>query len=170
MYTSRFQAIVHQLLHLKISTGYSSSAPRSRASLDVTRFVASCTSLKSLQLRECGTAYLKDVVGASRAPKSVLETELVSGWNVGGTGVAELASILKLPAMADLKRWRMVVTDGGDEASLNDDERAEWEAACRARGAEPRDEKRFLTGESSRRLPRHSTGALTPLLTYRLPY
>nr|CRX79268.1 hypothetical protein [Leucosporidium scottii] len=138
-YISPFRAIAHQLCHLTIGIGVHSS----RASLEVTRFVASCTSLKSLKLRNCGTGYVRDLASAARAPLCVLETQLASGRNDAGTRVAELASVLELPAMAKLKRWRMCSVYG---ALLNQEERAQWEAACRARGVEPRDERRFFTG------------------------
>nr|CRX79264.1 hypothetical protein [Leucosporidium scottii] len=106
-YIPPFRAIAHQLRHLSISTGILSNLPTSRASLNVTRFVASCTSLKSLELCDCGTDYIRDVASAVRAPLCVLETQMASGWNNGGSGIAELASVLELPAMADLKRWRL---------------------------------------------------------------
>ncbi|ORY78894.1 hypothetical protein BCR35DRAFT_100155 [Leucosporidium creatinivorum] len=143
-YTKCLQTITQQLLHLAVTIGESSSTPTSRASLDVTRFVSSRTSLKSLELCDCGTAYIKDVVAALRAPLAVLETELAFGWNDAGTGVAELAAVLELPSMAGLKRWRMAdSSDWGGE--LSEDETTQWEEVCRAHGVEPRDERRFFT-------------------------
>nr|CRX79001.1 hypothetical protein [Leucosporidium scottii] len=147
-YIPLFRAIAHQLRHLAISTGILSNHPTSQASLEVTRFVASCTSLKSLELCDCGTDYIRDVASAVRAPLCVLETRMASGWNDGGTGVAELASVLELPAMADLKRWRMCTYTGGG-VILDKEERARWEAVCRTRGVEPRDEDRFFTGKTT---------------------
>nr|CRX79011.1 hypothetical protein [Leucosporidium scottii] len=143
-YISPFKSIAHQLRHLTISPGLRTSRPTSRASLQVTSFLASCTSLKSLELCSCGPAYIRDIVSAVRAPLFVLETQLAAGWNAGGTGVAELASVLELPAMANLKRWRMDKYDF-DGNLLDQEARARWEAVCRARGAEPRDETRFFT-------------------------
>jgi hypothetical protein len=144
-YTSPFQAIAHHLRHLTLYTGFLRH-PASRASLNVTRFVASCTSLKSLAVRTCGTAYFGDVAATTRAPLCVLETQLAAGWNEGGTGVAELASVLELPAMATLKRWRLSDYTSG-KFSLNAEEKAQWEAVCRTRGVEPRDQTLFFTGK-----------------------
>nr|CRX79245.1 hypothetical protein [Leucosporidium scottii] len=146
-YTSPFRGIAHQLRHLTIYTGVSCH-PTSRASLNDTRFVASCTSLESLELCNCGTDYIRDVASAVRAPLCVLETQMASGWNDGGTGVAELASVLELPAMAKFKRWRMCKRRLYG-ASLDKEETAQWEAVCRARGVEPRDETRFFTGKTT---------------------
>nr|CRX79251.1 hypothetical protein [Leucosporidium scottii] len=141
-YTSPFRGIAHQLRHLTIYTGVSCH-PTSRASLEVTRFVASCTSLKSLAVDNCGTAYFENFASAVPAPLCVLETCMASSWNDGGSGT-ELASVLELPAMAELKRWRM------DKRRLcgpllDKGKTAQWEAVCRARGVEPRDETRFFT-------------------------
>nr|CRX78996.1 hypothetical protein [Leucosporidium scottii] len=141
-YMSPFQSIAHQLRHLTISS-YSCS-PTSQASLSVTRFVAACTSPRSLELCDCSTAYIKDVVTASSGPLALLETELAAGWNDGGTGVAELAAVLELPAVAKLKRWRLSNYTGGGPL-LNKEARARWEAVCRARGVEPRDDRCFFT-------------------------
>nr|CRX79273.1 hypothetical protein [Leucosporidium scottii] len=139
-YTLSFRAIAHQLRHLAITSHASS-----RASLNVTRFVAACISLRSLELCNCGTTYIGDVASAVRAPLCVLETQMASGWNDGGSGIAELASVLELPAMATLKRWRLSnYTVGGP--LMNQEERGRWEAACRARGVEPRDQTLFFTG------------------------
>nr|CRX79248.1 hypothetical protein [Leucosporidium scottii] len=147
-YTSPFRAIAHQLRHLTISIELRSSHPTSQASLSVTRFVAACISLRSLELHNCGTRFVRDVVTASVAPLAVLETEMASGWNDGGTGVAELASVLALPAMAKLKRWRMSsYSAGGYFPTMIKEWKAQWAAVCRARGVEPRNETRFFTGK-----------------------
>nr|CRX79256.1 hypothetical protein [Leucosporidium scottii] len=147
-YMSPFRSIAHQLSRLAVSVGIRFRCPSGQASLNVTRFVASCTSLKSLAVNNCGTAYFKDVVTASVAPLSVLETELASGWNIRGSGVAELASVLELPAMAKLKRWRMYKCDFNG-VLLDQEARARWNAACRARGVEPRDETLLFTGKTT---------------------
>lgn len=106
--------------------------------------VASCTSLTSLELCNCGTPFIKDVIAACGARLLVFETELASGWNVRKT-VPELAAVLELPAMRKLKRWRMGNSDAAGNF-LEKQDIAEWEDACRARGVEPRDDRRFFTG------------------------
>nr|CRX79026.1 hypothetical protein [Leucosporidium scottii] len=143
-YTAPFQTISHQLRHLAISSGLRFRLPTTRASLDVTRFVASCTSLKSLAVRVCGTAYIRDVAAAASAHLCVLETQVTAGWDEGENQIAELISVLELPAMAKLKRWRMYKCDFNG-VLLDQEARARWNAACRARGVEPRDHTLFFT-------------------------
>ncbi|ORY78919.1 hypothetical protein BCR35DRAFT_332246 [Leucosporidium creatinivorum] len=100
--------------------------------------------VESLELLGFGTVYIKDLVTSLRAPLAVLATELASGWKDGGNVVAELAAILELPVMTKLKRWRL--DDSRDWGTrLSEDEKAQWEKSCRARGVEPRDLRRFFT-------------------------
>jgi hypothetical protein len=107
VYIPPFRAVAHQHRHLTISIGLPFSPPISRASLDVTRLVASCISLESLAVDNCGTAYLRDVAATARAHLCVREMQVTSGRNEGENQIAELISVLELPAMAELKRWKM---------------------------------------------------------------
>jgi len=58
---------------------------------------------------------------------------------------AELVPVFNIPNLAQLRRWRMVTWVRGRGYVKCPWE--DWEAACRARGIEPRGNERYFTGE-----------------------
>ncbi|ORY53396.1 hypothetical protein BCR35DRAFT_310536 [Leucosporidium creatinivorum] len=117
-YTTALQMLALQLRHLKIAADATSTPTRPRT-VDLHGFVASCTSLRSLELHCATPASIMATLTAVRSPLVLLATELDDEWS----------------RVADAKRV----------AELVDDARTQWEDACRARGVEPRDEQRFFT-------------------------
>lgn len=144
-HTTALLGIAPQLRHLSLHGWTTSGAPGRPPSFDALPFLARCTSLKSLELSGQSPARLTPILKVLRAPLALLETSLLSEEPAETISVvAELIALLDLPALANLKRWRMETRD--ELGGLEEQDRALWEAACRARGVEPRDERRFFTG------------------------
>ncbi|ORY53386.1 hypothetical protein BCR35DRAFT_310521 [Leucosporidium creatinivorum] len=120
--------------------------------IDLHGFVASCTSLRSLKLYYATPESITKTLAAVRSPLVLLATELGAKWIRGADAkeIAELVDVLKHPSLAQLKRWR-IWGYGQFSNPLRNDGRTQWEEACRARGVEPRGNRRFFTGESASR-------------------
>lgn len=106
-------------------------SPPSPSSLDLLAFLASCTSLKSLQLYWTSISAIAKIIAAVRAPLALLHTHLDHNLTqADDNDIAGLVAILELPAAARLKRFRIpLVSACLDEKRT----RAAWEDACRAR-------------------------------------
>lgn len=143
-YTTSFKSIAPQLRQLTLMYPLPDSTHDS--SFDLLRFVACGTSLRSLELVWTSIAAIEQLLAASRAPLALLDAQLDYGLRAGDNRILALVAILELHEAVRLKRWRIdaAVSCGSEWGNGRD----VWEAACRARGVEPRDERRFFTGES----------------------
>lgn len=145
-YNSALHDVARQLLHSTLPV--LQCGPTSFNTLD---FVASCTSLKSLTLRLASPTSIYKTFASSHAALTLVTTRLNWKWNEGGQGFAKLIAVLELAAVAELKRWRLTkptVVYMNEAVMGYEHTQAAWEDACRARGVDPRDERRFFTGES----------------------
>ncbi|ORY78838.1 hypothetical protein BCR35DRAFT_352803 [Leucosporidium creatinivorum] len=143
-YSTALPVLALQLHHLSIRAD-ATSTPTHPRKVDLHGFVASCTSLRSLELDYATPASITATLTAVRSPLLLLETEMKQWSEVADErGMADLVDVLKHPSLAQLKRWRIF---GYPRSShpLPKDARTHWEDACRARGVEPRDKRRFFT-------------------------
>lgn len=116
-------------------------------------FLLACTSLITLHLKLHTSSDLKHIRRFIPAPLTLLcvclprpsqhesETNQIT---------SDFADLFDYPCMSTVRRWRFYCEDsfpGGGLAAMQASE--EWEAACRAGGIEPRDHRRYFTGESS---------------------
>nr|CRX79010.1 hypothetical protein [Leucosporidium scottii] len=68
---------------------------------------------------------------------------VLSTWiTISAVDPDQLVALLKLPALAELKRWRDQLSD---DPTLVQEIWGPWAAACEAKGVEPRGRKRFFT-------------------------
>ncbi|ORY88958.1 hypothetical protein BCR35DRAFT_329430 [Leucosporidium creatinivorum] len=108
-------------------------------------FLRACTSLRSLELLEQERA-AGSILALIPTRLILLETAIyLSGDGEDPRGdFGNVRSFLNLPALADLKRWRI-----SGELSRLSAGWEEWAAACRARGIEPRGNERYYTEKDS---------------------
>ncbi|ORY78886.1 hypothetical protein BCR35DRAFT_304908 [Leucosporidium creatinivorum] len=138
------QTITPQLRHLTLTSRTTPVGSTSATFSDLLRVLASSTSLRSIELCPDTPASLKKLLAALVAPLAVLETHSIDWWTEGPNSIAELVAVLQLPSLSELKRWRLV-EHGRLESLSSNSGRIQWEDACRARGVEPRDHRRFFT-------------------------
>ncbi|ORY78866.1 hypothetical protein BCR35DRAFT_99571 [Leucosporidium creatinivorum] len=146
-YTAVLQTLALQLRHLRIHADATSTPTRPRT-VDLHGFVASCTSLRSLELYHATPVSIKATLDAVRSPLVLLATELDVKWSevADEEGMAELVDVLKQPALRQLKRWRLVRFSGYCSSGLRG-AIPQWANACRACGVEPRNHLRFFTDD-----------------------
>ncbi|ORY78873.1 hypothetical protein BCR35DRAFT_304890 [Leucosporidium creatinivorum] len=143
-YSTALHMLALQLRHLEIHAD-ASSTPTRPGTVDLHRFVASCISLRSLELYYATPVSIKTTLTAVRSSLVLLAIRLDEKWSkvADQRGIAELVDLLKHPSLAELKRWSIPAYNL-PFGPLRIGRRARWEEACRARGDEPRDERRFF--------------------------
>lgn len=113
-------------------------------SFSLDTFLSSCTSLASLALTEVGPPEeTESILRLIPSRLTVLTTELFL-IDAERAEPGDLFGLLNLPALANLKRWRIKCYRGDAHCHA---QRGYWEDYCRARGVEPRDDRHFFTGE-----------------------
>jgi hypothetical protein len=114
-------------------------------------FLPRCASLKSLHVSDLWVHDLEDLLRLIPSKLRTLETSLWTDEEkverLGEEGLdypgPQLIAASKLPALAELNRWRLEWSDWvPEEGSM-----VEWEALLKERGVELRDRTRFFTGE-----------------------
>jgi hypothetical protein len=137
------QRLASQLRQLSLSgaPAPTRSLPHAFA-LDV--FLSSCTSLSSLALTEVGPPdETEAILRLIPSRLTVLTTELFL-IDAERAEPGDLFGLLDLPALANLKRWRIKCYRGDTHCQA---QRGYWEDFCRSRGVEPRDDRHFFTGK-----------------------
>lgn len=142
------EAVASQLrtLHL-VAPPPSEDWPTSGHSLST--FLPRCTSLQNLHVAHC---WVEDLEDFFRLVPSTLRTLETSLWmdeekaeELGEENYPDpqLIAPMKLPALAELKRWRFDWSDWAPVAGST----VEWEALLKERGIELRHRTRFFTGK-----------------------
>lgn len=112
-------------------------------SFSLDAFLSSCTSLSSLALTEVGPPEETEaILRLIPSRLTVLTTELFL-IDAERAEPGDLFGLLDLPALANLKRWRIKCYRGDAHCHA---QRGYWEDFCRSRGVEPRDDRHFFTG------------------------
>ncbi|ORY76231.1 hypothetical protein BCR35DRAFT_305865 [Leucosporidium creatinivorum] len=143
------QPVAPQLTRLGLTfTLVRSASPERRDTIlsSLHSFLLACTSIKALRLHDPRPNELRHLLSLLPSRLILLDVSPLLLDHAEGMprGAAEA---FDLPCMAQLRRWRMTT-----ECLLDDPDSAweplaeeQWRAACRARGIEPRGEKRYFT-------------------------
>jgi hypothetical protein len=146
-------ALAPKLLHFSIDVLSERWSSESHAQdvLQLERFLAVCTSLRTLSLAGVGASALGSALSALPSQLAVLTIELTEAEVNGISVYAAFLAALTLPALASLKRWRI---DGITTYLAAENGKAEWEQACAERGVEIRGLSYRFIGESLTTLSR----------------
>lgn len=121
--------------------------------VDYVALLRSCTSLRTLELFDLPLPLLCVYVSSIPSRLVLLYHDFNFTFLDGDEQVGkQLLGALALPALAELKRWRWGfrgIWNGQEQVPHAEGVVESWEAACRARGIEPRSVERYFTGELS---------------------